>query len=68
MEQATIYKSEDLNGLTGDNGERFCVFFMDRRNVLNSAWMWVESADVAEQVSKGYIVAKLNAYDPVKLY
>jgi hypothetical protein len=68
MEQATIYKSEDLNGLTGDNGERFCVFFRDNRNVLNSAWMWVDSKEAAEHVAKGNILVSLYGDKSVKLY
>ena len=36
----TIYTTADLNGLTGDNGEQFCVFVRNFSRPLDSGWRW----------------------------
>ena len=44
-----IYESKDLNGLTGDNGENFVVFFSAWGNPLNSVWAWFSTKEEAEK-------------------
>ena len=35
-----ILQGEELNGLTGEYGERYCVLLRDLVNPLNSLWKW----------------------------
>jgi len=48
-----IYHSSELNGLKGDSGEEWCVFFRNGVRPLDSTWTWVrtrgEAAAIAEE-------------------
>lgn len=35
----SLFVSNDLNGLTGDNGEQYCLFF-GATNPLEGTWAW----------------------------
>ncbi|MGO9014660.1 MAG: hypothetical protein ACLQF0_06735 [Dissulfurispiraceae bacterium] len=35
-----VFKSADIGGITGDNGETFCVFSRNTQNALLSTWKW----------------------------
>jgi hypothetical protein len=43
----SILESKDLNGLTGDKGEKYCVFVKDIKNPLLSGWKWILNMDEA---------------------
>lgn len=58
-----IFESKDLQGLTGDNGERYCVFFKDEANPLNSGWIWVNTLDEAQAIKAKYINPQHEAYN-----
>lgn len=61
MYRTEIMHSDKLNGLTGDNGEKYCVFFRCVENPLNSAWAWKSSIDEAKQFA--HDVQIKNRYD-----
>lgn len=46
-----IYESEDLQGLTGENGERFCVLIRNNANPLCSTWIWTATQEGAKSIS-----------------
>ena len=46
-ESSNILESSELQGLTGDNGETYCVFLRDLANPLNSAWAWFHTEQEA---------------------
>lgn len=50
-----IFTSDELQGLTGDNGERFCVFVRNGKNPLASYWAWFHDKVSAEEFYKGVI-------------
>ena len=35
-----LFESSSLEGLTGENGESYCVFINIYKNPLNSGWRW----------------------------
>ena len=43
----TFYQSEDLQGLTGPEGQRFCVFFRSENDPIQSAWQWCHTLEEA---------------------
>ena len=45
---ASIATSDQLNGMTGDDGETFCLFVEDRCNPLASGWRWYHSFHQAD--------------------
>jgi hypothetical protein len=47
-----LYTPEALNGLTGDNGEEFCVFFRDYQHPLASGWAWFPTEEKAKDFAK----------------
>lgn len=49
---AKIYTSKDLHGLTGDNGEQYCVFFKNSNNPLASEWAWFHTIADAQEALK----------------
>lgn len=50
-EQARVYTSEQLKGLTGDNGEKYCLFVRNLKNPLNSGWLWFADKWYAESIA-----------------
>jgi hypothetical protein len=43
-----IFRSKDLNGLMGENGETICLFVRDTYNPLNSGWKWFFTDEAAD--------------------
>jgi len=44
-----ILTTQDLNGLTGDNGEEYVVFTRDNFNPIRSGWTWHHTLEDAGQ-------------------
>jgi hypothetical protein len=42
-----LFESSGLNGLTGDSGEKFCLFVRDNFNPLSSGWKWFQTRQEA---------------------
>lgn len=47
-----LFTSNDLNGLAGGNGERFCVFIRNWSDPLNSVWVWFHTEQDARECIK----------------
>jgi hypothetical protein len=43
-----IWESSDLKGLTGDDGESFCVFLEEPDNIFASGWKWFFTKEEAK--------------------
>mgnify|MGYP001609470915 CR=1 FL=1 len=43
-----VFTSEELHGLAGENGERYCCFLRDRLDPLNSGWNWYATEQEAK--------------------
>ena len=50
-----IYNSKELRGLTGDNGEEYCLFIRKMPDTLNSSWAWFTTREEAEKKRKEYL-------------
>jgi hypothetical protein len=46
--RARIWTTEQRHGLTGDNGEKFCVFVRAYPNPMASGWQWFATEKEAE--------------------
>jgi hypothetical protein len=50
-----LYESNrDLNGLTGDDDETFCVFVRVYKNPLTSGWKWFHDENKARLFGNKY--------------
>ena len=47
--EAQIITSDTI-GIKGENGERFCVFFYNERNPIDSAWTWTDTREQAQAI------------------
>ena len=59
----SIFESADLEGLTGPEGQPFCVIYRDEQNPLASAWAWcdtIESAQDAKCQMDQHLYHQLN--------
>jgi len=43
----TLYESSELDGITGDHGETFCLFLRDLARPLDGGWLWFHTRDEA---------------------
>lgn len=43
----SIFTSDQLQGLTGEQGEKFCTFFRNDKQPLSSVWIWSHTIDEA---------------------
>jgi hypothetical protein len=51
---AKLFHTSDLNGLTGDNGENWCLFVRNVENPLASGWKWFFEEDNANMWAKDW--------------
>ena len=56
----SVYESGSLQGVTGDNGERYCVMFRNHLNPLASFWIWRDSAKAAHEIVSAYREREAN--------
>ena len=47
--EAQIITSDTI-GIKGENGERFCAFFYNERNPIDSAWTWTDTREQAQAI------------------
>ena len=47
----TVFQSSELEGLTGEHGERFCVLVRDTLQPLNSGWSWCATREQADKLA-----------------
>lgn len=47
-----VFTSEDLHGLTGEKGERFCVLVRDTMQPVNSVWSWCATQERADHLAQ----------------
>ena len=50
-----ILQGEELQGLTGEYGERYCVFVRDLVNPLNSLWKWYATEEEAKRLEAALV-------------
>ena len=47
-----VWHSKELEGLTGEHGEEYCVFVQDNLQPLNSGWTWCATREQADKLAQ----------------
>jgi hypothetical protein len=48
----SVIQSKEMNGLTGKNGEEYCVLVRDTLQPLNSGWTWCATQEQADKLAR----------------